>query len=208
MKNLIFTIVLSAFSTGIFSQTLTSTNWELFFPDGTSNGFVNFSSDTLYRSNDGIDFTPLSIFQENMDSFIINDIDPMFTSCGTPGNYTFVITNDTLDFTLVNDTCTVRINSIGNSVWVRTSSTNVEDLRTTASLIKVYPNPTSSNLYIESTMDNRNSPFIIFNQLGQQVLSGQLTTEVHSININEIPTGLYYIQIGKEKRQTIRIMKN
>jgi len=207
MKNLIFTIILSAFSTGVFSQTLTNTNWELFFPDGTGNGFVNFSSDTLYRSSDGIDFSPFSIFQESMDSFIINDIDPSFTSCWTPGNYTFVITNDTLDFTLISDTCTVRINSIDNSVWVNILSTDIEDVGTPASLIKVYPNPAKNTLSIEAAINNRNSPFFIFNQLGQQVLSGQLMNEISIIDIKKIPPGLYYIQIGIEEKQTIMIMK-
>lgn len=206
MKNLTFTILFCTLSTGVFSQTLNNTNWELFFPDG-SNAFVNFSSDTLYRSIDGIDFTPLSIFQENMDSFIINAIDPVATTCGTQGNYTFVITNDTLDFTLVSDTCTIRRNNFINAIWVKIISTEIEDVETTASLIKVYPNPTSSTLFIESAINNRNSPFIIFNQLGQQVLSGQLINEIHSINTNEIPTGLYYIQIGKEKKETIMIIK-
>jgi hypothetical protein len=207
MKNLISTILFCVLSTGVFSQTLTNTNWELSFPDGTSNGFVNFSSDTLYRSTDGINFSPLSVFQENIDSFIINDIDPSFTSCGTPGSYTFVITNDTLDFTLISDTCTVRINSIANSTWIRNLSTKIEDVETAASLIKVYPNPTSGTFFIESTINNRNSPFIIFNKLGQQVLSGQLTNEIHLINTDEIPKGLYYIQIGEEKKQTKMIIK-
>ena len=206
MKNLIFTILLCGFSSGAFTQTLTNTSWELFFPDGT-NAFVNFSSDTLFRSSDGIDFSPLSIFQESIDTFVINDIDPLFTSCGTQGNYTFVITNDTLDFNLVSDTCTIRRNNFIDGIWVKILSTGSEDVETEASLIRVYPNPTRDIFFIESTVNNRNSPFIIFNQLGQQVLSGQLTNEIHLINTYEMPKGLYYIQIGEEKKQTKMLIK-
>lgn len=206
MKNLIIIILLSTISSGVFSQTLTGTSWELFFSDGTT-AFVNFSSDTLYRSNDGVTFVPLSLFQENADSFVINDIDTMFTTCRLSGNYTFIITNDTLDFTLVSDTCTIRRGNFIDGVWVRSSSTGVEDVESELSSVRVYPNPTSNILFIESIIDIQNASFIIFNQQGQQILSGQLTSEINRINVEDIPKGLYYIQIGEEKRQPIMIIK-
>lgn len=206
MKNLIFTIFLCVLSTGVFSQSLTNTSWELFFPDSTK-GYVNFGTDTLSRSSDSIAFTALSIFQENMDSLIINDIFPDTTTCGTSGKYTFVITNDTLDFTLVSDTCSIRRFNFIGGIWVKILATEIEDIETEPSLIKVYPNPVKNTLFIESAINYRNSPFTISNHLGQQILSGQLTNEVHSISTSEIPTGLYYIQIGKEKRQAIMIIK-
>lgn len=207
MKNLIITILLCSLSSGIFSQSLDDTQWKVQSPGGAFTIYVNFSMDTVRRSNDGIIFSPVGTYEENIDTLTVMDIDPAL--CGTDeGIYTFDISNDTLSFSLVNDNCMDRSVIFITGIWTNNpSTTNIEALETIYS-IKAYPNPVSNILFIESDFEYQNVPYIIFNQLGQEVLSGQLTNQIHSINTNEIPTGLYYIQIGKENKETITIVKH
>jgi hypothetical protein len=73
--------------------------------------------------------------------------------------------------------------------------------------IKVYPNPSNNFITIENKSTLLNSTYLIFNSLGQQVLTGKLTHTTTTVDIKELPTGLYFLQVGDEEKQTFKVMK-
>jgi len=68
------------------------------------------------------------------------------------------------------------------------------------SSIKFYPNPTTGLINIES--ENSVSGIRIFNKIGQMVLS--LENPSKSIDLGQLPTGLYFLQIESEGQLTVK----
>lgn len=74
--------------------------------------------------------------------------------------------------------------------------------------ITIYPNPTSELISVKIDPILVGLTCIIIDQVGRPVFSGKLTSEVSSININELPTGMYFLIIGGKEKQLFKVMKN
>lgn len=59
--------------------------------------------------------------------------------------------------------------------------------------LRIYPNPVSNELFIEST-NNFNDKFIVYNILGGKLLSGTVDSEA-SINVSILKKGLYFLKL-------------
>jgi hypothetical protein len=199
-------IIISINSLSISSQTLSNTTWELYETSNTFYLYFHFGTDTLSYSNDDINYTNVSTFQEDGNNFSIIDL---FSANACPvsdtGTYNFSIQNDTLKFTPINDPCDSRLEVLSTYHWVRLltgiKSTNL--LLT----IEIYPNPVSDVISIKSNNYIQGSTYIIFDQFGRQVLTGKLTSKITSVNVEQLPRGLYFLQIGEKSKQTVKIMK-
>ena len=62
----------------------------------------------------------------------------------------------------------------------------------------VYPNPANNILFVETRRATslQNPTYRITNVLGQTVLSGNINTETQQIDIKELPSGMYFINVG------------
>ena len=73
--------------------------------------------------------------------------------------------------------------------------------------LAVYPNPADNILFVE-TQNFASLPtateYRITNPTGQTLLQGTITTENQQINIEKLPTGMYFINVGK---QTMKFVK-
>lgn len=70
----------------------------------------------------------------------------------------------------------------------------------------VYPNPNNGQFYIETSLAKIN--FIIYNQLGAQVYSGNATTGKHSLDISELANGIYFLKLSSSDRdRMIKLVK-
>lgn len=67
--------------------------------------------------------------------------------------------------------------------------------------ILVYPNPTFNNLYVKLSDLNAKYNYVVYNSLGQIVLSGNLENYNNTIELNQLQAGLFFLEInnGKEK---------
>lgn len=70
--------------------------------------------------------------------------------------------------------------------------------------IKIYPNPVTSNLYIETTQN--------YEQVEIYTLQGRLIKSFlpqEHYNIAELPSGLYFVKVKSKNRETIqKLIKN
>ena len=65
--------------------------------------------------------------------------------------------------------------------------------------INVYPNPTTGELIIDNEQFTiNNTEYIIFNLTGQMVLQGKLQGETTTINVESLPSGMYFLRIGEK----------
>ncbi len=67
---------------------------------------------------------------------------------------------------------------------------------TTNPRIEIYPNPSQNFIHINSKLTLAGKPYAIYNINGQKVLTG---TYQASINITDLPLGLYFLQIGQKQ---------
>lgn len=79
--------------------------------------------------------------------------------------------------------------------------------------VKMYPNPTSSDLNIAFNANaSGNYNVVVYNTLGSAVMSENIDVNgavVRTISLNELPTGIYMVEVSNENGITTKkIMKN
>ncbi|MDD3998827.1 MAG: T9SS type A sorting domain-containing protein, partial [Candidatus Shapirobacteria bacterium] len=74
--------------------------------------------------------------------------------------------------------------------------------------IKLYPNPATDKITIESNYVN--NKIEIYNNLGQNVCSCYSTDLTSEINVSEYPTGIYFVKVSNQngKVTSIKFIKN
>lgn len=111
------------------------------------------------------------------------------------------------DLTVGNETTYVLNVTDANGCSVSTSlsvsvGTGITDLKTT--LFKIYPNPASSNLTIET--EHENAQLTIADAQGSIVKANKLTQKISNIDVRGLAAGTYSVQlIHKGKKQTAKI---
>jgi poly(3-hydroxybutyrate) depolymerase len=92
-------------------------------------------------------------------------------------------------------------NYIGDYFSDCTSSLNIKDY--TNDKIKVFPNPTSSNINITGGSDQP-MQYSVFNMLGKQVLTGSKTSETIKVNLSELEAQVYFLKIDDKVFKIIK----
>ncbi|MFL1013469.1 PQQ-dependent sugar dehydrogenase [Flavisericum labens] len=83
----------------------------------------------------------------------------------------------------------------------QTASTLIE------STLKIYPNPASSNLFIDNDGREKANKLFMYNVTGQLINSTILKTGTQKIDISNLSKGLYLIKILDESKNTIKIKR-
>jgi alpha-tubulin suppressor-like RCC1 family protein len=74
-------------------------------------------------------------------------------------------------------------------------------------LIEFFPNPSNSLIQIQTNSTFINSEYLIVNQLGQVLLSGEITTKNTSVDISELSKGVYFFKLKKGTKKNFKIVK-
>jgi len=118
-------------------------------------------------------------------------------STGNVGTFTFVKGTSTQTQTPV----AVPSFSAITLKWTPSIGTAVEDVKM-SNLYQVYPNPTTSSIYVNG-LDIQQIE--IFNLTGKSLIK----TNLHNVNLNTLPKGVYLIQINSETGTVMKkLIKN
>ena len=73
--------------------------------------------------------------------------------------------------------------------------------------IEIYPNPTKNILNIVNLSEN--CEYTIFNIMGSKVLSGKVSRESNSINLSELQSGYYILNLNNSNglNKTLKVIK-
>ena len=85
---------------------------------------------------------------------------------------------------------------------------SIEDIETKA-FIKIYPNPTNDYVVI-SRIDNLEAVVTIYNELGQTFLTTLINSKETEINLSQLSTGIYILNIqtkNSQKTNSYKIVK-
>ena len=75
------------------------------------------------------------------------------------------------------------------------------------SLIKLIPNPTQEYLILEYTEEYSNKSYEIYSAQGTLCFEGILSIGSHKVNIQSLPSGMYYLRIKGIKSERISFIK-
>ncbi|NOZ45452.1 MAG: T9SS type A sorting domain-containing protein [Chlorobi bacterium] len=64
--------------------------------------------------------------------------------------------------------------------------------------IRIYPNPTKGNIYIDQLSNNQSTVFI-YNLIGSIIYTKQITQANATLNISDLQKGIYFIQVKSDK---------
>ena len=198
-----FAILLSLFfSEGALAQPLNGTSWRV-----VSTGIeLHFSAvDTMSIKPSGGSLTAIANYVVSSDTVTITDFNPASTGCPSPGVYQYNIQGNTLTLTVISDNCADRANFItgGGGTWTRMGIGMAEI--GSEELLKIYPVPAQSVLFVE-LFEKNELDYYILSITGSQLKNGMLSDTRNEVNIDDLPSGVYFLNIP-EWGQTIRFNK-
>lgn len=71
----------------------------------------------------------------------------------------------------------------------------------------VYPNPAQDKITIKTDHANLGMKYVVLDQLGRQFLNGTITDSATEIDVSQLATGVYFVQMGQNANQTIKMVK-
>ena len=74
-------------------------------------------------------------------------------------------------------------------------------------LFEIYPNPTTAQIHMKLDSKLIGSNYQIFDYMGKLVLTGTIKTNDEIISLEHIQSGIYFINLGNNLKQTFKIIK-
>src|SRR6218665_1707112 len=150
MKTFIFALSLFV-SLTLRSQSLVNTFWTVYNPFIQTYSNYKFSATKMGFAGTGSNYVDGALYFENGNTFKI--VEPMPQAClmtSDTGYYTFTISSDILDFTLVSDPCGDRKNVLTNFTWYRAGTVGMASLVAPAGKISLSPNPAANSVMLDA----------------------------------------------------------
>lgn len=73
--------------------------------------------------------------------------------------------------------------------------------------IVVYPNPTMAGIYFKSAISFHNEKVVVYNTNGQLVVEKTISAD-NSVDLSELATGIYTIQLATDTKKSFKIIKH
>lgn len=96
--------------------------------------------------------------------------------------------------------------------WILNKGTVTKDVnlvginenQSIANQIRVYPNPATNYLFVDSSVSIEEFEYVIFDITGKSITKGIVGQK---INILDLESGLYFIQITSKENDTVKFAK-
>lgn len=102
--------------------------------------------------------------------------------------------------------CTPHASLSMKAIIIVESTTSIAEDKL-ATNVNVFPNPASDLITIEVNKNEIGSVYFVMDQSGRQVLVGELNRVTTVVDIKKLTTGIYFIQIGEQRKQTFKVVK-
>jgi hypothetical protein len=157
---------------------------------------------------------------DNIGSIYINGVlDTTSNNMATPqpnNNPLLFASNDSYNQDWIGDAYEGTLDDIG--IWNRAltqeeitslyfgSSVGVNEV-SQSNLFSVFPNPAQSEINVKLDAKLLGSEFTINNNIGKAVKTGKLNSENTTIELNDLPGGIYTFSVGENKKQSFKVIK-
>jgi len=204
MRKLFFTLAFLASFIIDHAQSLNNTSWALY--EGLQLVTHAHFVDGLFSVGTNLDeLDDIATYTEYGNEFTVTDLD-LTTGCdGFIGQYTFEMSNDTLIFSTVVDSCESRNEAFIDFVWVGlVTGIKTVDL---AEAVTIYPNPATDIITIEFIELTEPMEYSILDISGKRLMNGLISSELETIEVNQLEPGVYFIDFGPAKLKPIKFLK-
>ena len=189
------------------SQSLQFTSWavdlNLTIPFLVGPQNYSFANDTLTASSDSmIAYIPNKILYNDSSNYIeFYTIDSNYQCADVIGKYSYQISNDSLIFNLIYDSCGHR-DFLFTHNWVRTN-TDIQN-KYEKFIIKTFPNPTTESITILLNNFNGNIQTEVYELIGNRLQISNETT----ISLRDYARGIYLLQVAYGDRvEEVKVIK-
>ncbi|MEZ4855001.1 MAG: T9SS type A sorting domain-containing protein [Gelidibacter sp.] len=168
--------------------------------DSSPRSFTSIGNELYFTANDGTNGAELWKTNGTFEGTIrLTDIIPGASCCTNIGYITEL--NNIVVFGAGN-------NTYGSELWRLDQELSVVD-NINLSALKIDPNPTSNFLNLSTQITDLYN-VVIYNQLGQQVLTKKYHQSKSSIDVSNLSKGLYFLKVTAiaGNSQTIKFIKN
>ena len=76
-----------------------------------------------------------------------------------------------------------------------------------SSIVDVYPNPTRNTTSIRCNATLFGSRYTVYDNIEKSLLFGYINSENTELDLSNLSTGLYWIIVGEQRREAIKIIK-
>jgi hypothetical protein len=115
---LIFFLFLTILATKSYGQSLSNTNWKTFIGDPLNDSIIlHIKLDSSFVTMSAGTVVVRSLVKVSGDTLTLDDYDGQYACPNMAGKYKFSRTADVLSFTLVDDPCDGRAQSLSNIKW-------------------------------------------------------------------------------------------
>ncbi len=92
-------------------------------------------------------------------------------------------------------------------VYLNNTTSGISGLETDFIEVTVYPNPTKDYVTIKSNNIFESANYTVTDNAGKLVMTAKLFDEITTLDMGQLENGSYFIQIGEQKNQTIKVIK-
>ncbi len=138
-----------------------------------------------------------------------------FKDLSNVGQYSGVLTDTLLvsNVTLLNDgeifRCLVTVNDCSDTsetVLLTIGKADVSERALTKDYA-VYPNPTKGIVFISTKASLLGTSYTVYSSSGALICNGSITSEITTLDIQDLQEGIYFIQLGDNIHQPFKIIK-
>jgi hypothetical protein len=138
-----------------------------------------------------------------------------FKDLNNAGQYSGVLTDTLLvsNVTLSNDgelfRCLVTVNDCSDTsetVLLTIGKVDVSERALTKDYA-VYPNPTKGIIFISTKASLLGASYTVYSSSGALIRNGSITSEITTLDIQDLQEGIYFIQLGDNIQQSFKIIK-
>ena len=209
MKKLLILIFLTSALSSSQAQ-LAGTIWRIYDTTNVPMMYYKFDNDSLGNSpNNGV-YTNFSKYFVNGNEVRFLDAPDTNAGACSPTDtaiYSFAFKSDTLDFTYVHDSCYGRYLTIALYYWVK-PAVGISEPMEKQDKVSIFPNPVQDRLFIEYS-NEQFSPYeySIIDYSGSLIKKGRIKDALFSIDVTDLPSGMYFFIINNDDGIRQKFMK-
>ena len=89
-----------------------------------------------------------------------------------------------------------------SSLNLSTDISNFDDKST----VSIYPNPTANQINVNTNLELIGSVYNVYDNTGKSVITGKITSEKTIIGLENLVSGIYFIQVGRNNKNVSKLI--
>ena len=192
------TLIMLFTSMVLSAQPLAGTSWSAYWGAPFNDSIcIEYTADTIYIAGSAGNELLTDVYVESNDTIWESSVSgPFACPVSDTGIFTYVITGNTITWTLVSDSCTGRALTIDGSSWtMKTEPTGIQP-QSTNNAFYIFPLPSADEVTVKWEDRQNEVGIVITNMLGQVVYDEIIHNQSDArVSVRNWRKGLYQVKL-------------